>query len=65
MLQGLPTIVVMGREHAQGYQYLVGVQTRVLTAQIFNLRFLNRFDEALRNEFDFVVNACQILCGIE
>ena len=65
LFQSLPTIVVMGREHAEGHQHLVGMQTGVLTAQIFDFRLLNWFDQTLWNQFDLVVNASQILGGIE
>ena len=65
LCQGPTTILIVGGEHAEGNKHLVSMQTGVLATQIFNLRLLNWFDEALRNQFCLVVDLCQILGGIE
>ena len=65
LLQSLPTIVVMSREYTKGDQHLVSMQTWILAAQILNLCLLDGLDEALRDEFDLVIDACQIFGGIE
>ena len=47
LLQGFATFLVVVREYAQGYKHLVGMQTWVLTTQVFYLSLLNGFNQTL------------------
>ena len=65
LCQCIATLLVVFRQYAKGYQYLIGVETRILASQIFYLGFLHRFYQTLWNQFCLVVDACQMLGGIE
>lgn len=52
-------------EHREGYQHLIGMQTRILALQVFCLGFLNRFNHALRNEFQFMIDTSQMFGDIQ
>ena len=65
LLQCLAAILIVLRQHTQGYQHLVSMQTWILGTQVFGLRLLYWFDEALRNELCLVVDACQVFGGIQ
>ena len=64
LFKGTAAHVVMGREHRECHQHLVGVEPGVVAAEIFGFGFLYRLDKILRNKFHAVVNACQVLNGV-
>ncbi len=60
-----PTVFVVGRKNRQRHQHFVGVQTRIVAAQIVDLGVLDRLDHVLRNQFHSMVYAGQMLGGVE
>ena len=52
-------------EDGKCYQHLVGMQTWVVTTQIFCLGFLDGFYQFLRDKLDTVIDASQVFCSIE
>ena len=65
LLQSLATVLVVIGEDAQSHEHFVSMQTRILGTKILCLGLLHRFDEALWNQFRLVVDACQMLGGID
>jgi hypothetical protein len=65
LLQGLATLFVVLGQHAEGYQHLVSMQARILATQIFYLGLLDWFYQTLWNQLGIVVDACQMLGGVE
>lgn len=58
-------VIVCLREDRECNEDFVCVKARVATAEILNLSLLDRFDERLWNEFEVVVDACEMLHDIE
>ena len=58
-------VVVVHRQHGQRNEYLVGMQTGVVAAQIGQFGVLYGGNELLSNEFDRVVHTCQVFDGIK
>ena len=52
-------------EDGEGDQYLIGMQTWIMTTQIYGFGFLNRLYQVLRDKLDAVVYTSQMLCGIQ
>ena len=58
-------ILVIGAQHRESHEHLVGVETRIAAAQIVDFRILYRFDHCLRNKFDRMIYTGEIFHGIE
>ena len=65
LLKRLTAVFVVFREHRERHQNFVGVQARVVSAEILNLRVLNRLNHRLRNQFDFVVDVAKMFHHVE
>ena len=65
LLQRTGAMLIRVAQDRERHQYLIRVQAWVLTPLIGNLRFLDGFDHALRNQLDIVVNPRQILGHIQ
>ena len=65
LLQGFTTLFIVFRQYAEGYQYLICMQTWVLATQVFYLSLLYGFDQTLWNELGLVIDLCQMLHGID
>ena len=63
-LQSLSAVLVVLTQNRQRNEHLVGVQTWILAPQVFGLRLLYRLNHVLRNEFNLVVDACEILRAV-
>ena len=61
----LGAVLVPQTEHGESHEHFVGVKTWVVAVEVGDLGLLNGFDHLLRNEADAVVDACQMLGGIE
>ena len=57
-------LVILGKDR-DCHEHFICMQTRIVSAQIFNLCLLNRLNHALGDEIDIVRDACQMLGGIE
>ncbi len=64
-LQSAPAILVVGREHRERHEHLIGVQAWIATSQIGYLCLLYRLYHALRDQFHSVVDASEMLGDIQ
>ena len=64
-LKGETAVRVLGAQHSEGNQHLIGVETRIAAAEIIHLHVLDRLDHGLRNELGTVVDAGEMLGGIQ
>ena len=64
-VKGLAAVLVIGAQDREGDQYLVRMQTRVLAVKVGDLGLLNRFDKPSGNKLRAVVDAGQMLGGLE
>ena len=64
-LQGAAAALVAVGEHRQGHQHFIGVEARVVPFEVDCFCVLNRFDHLLRDQFQAVVDAGQMLYGVE
>ena len=64
-VEGTAAVLVVLRQHGQRYQHLIGVQTRVVAMEHRGLHALDRHNHILRNQLEGVVDAGQVLRGIE
>ena len=65
LLQCTAALLVVLREHAESYQYFVGMQAGVLAAEIFRLGLLNGDYHALGDELGLVVDTCEVFGGVQ
>ncbi len=55
--QGAAAVFVARGDHGESHEHFVGVEARILAAEIVDLGELNRLNHLLRNEFDAMVDA--------
>ena len=65
LLESAAAVLVVGAQHGERHKNLVGVQTRIAATQIVGLGVLNRLDDMLGNELHGVVDAGELLDGVE
>lgn len=63
--EGPAAVFVIAREDGEGYEDFVGVQARVVAVQVFGLGVLYRLYEGLWDELEVVVDAGEVLDGVE
>ena len=65
LLQCEAAVVVAFGEHSQGHEHLVGVQARVVPAQVVHLQRLDGLYHLLGDELDIVPDAGEVLGRVE
>ena len=63
--QRATAVDVLGGEHGERHEHLVGVQAGIVSAQIVHLGLLNGLDEVLREQLLLVADAGQIFHRVE
>ena len=58
-------VVVVLAEYGECHEHLVGVEAGVVASEVFDFRLLYGLNHLLGYEFHAVVDACQVLGGIE
>lgn len=64
-LKGATAVLVVGGDYREGHEHFVSVKARVDAAQIGGLGVLDRLDHILGDEFDGVLDAGEVLDGVE
>ena len=63
--QRMAAVFILGAEHRERHKHLIGVQSWVSATQILDFGVLNWFNQALWNQLLAMVDACQVLGGVE
>ena len=64
-LQGTATVVIIQTQHRERHQHLIGVEPWIIAVQQGDLGLLYGLYHLLRDEFDAVINAGQMLGRIQ
>ena len=64
-VHGLAAVLILGAEHREGHEDLVGVKPRVLAVEVVDLHLLNRCNHILGDELGAVVYPGEMLGRIE
>ena len=59
--KGLAAVVILTAQNREGYEDLIGMQTRIVAVEILDLCLLDRLNHTLRDEPGLVVNAGEML----
>ena len=65
LCEGTTAVLVLSAQHRECHEHFVGMEARIVSAQVLYLGALDGLDKVLRDALQLVVDARQMLGGVE